>query len=61
MIYYYTNSKAFLVDSWLYENRFFAYVNSQQGITSIEYHAGNHPHTTVCEWSGKMKEISLKE
>jgi len=57
MIYYYTNSKAFLVDSWWEEDRFFAYVNAQQGITSIEYHTGNHPHTTVCEWKNERDFI----
>jgi len=57
MIYYFTNSKAFLVDSWQGENRFFAYVNGHQGISSIEYIEGNHPSTTVCEWKNEYDFI----
>jgi len=57
MIYFFANNKTFLVDSWCYEDRFFAFVNGQKGITSIEYHEGNHPHTTVCEWKNEKDFI----
>ena len=58
MIYYYTDNKKFLVDSWDEGKRFFAFINREYGITSVEYCRGSYPNTTVCEWKSEADFIA---